>query len=121
MEREIMSGYNPDGLKNKPLPVEGERQSAEVVEIKQGVISDFIKPETLAKWKDVKPDTTAIQIIVKADNGFLRSKVMTYPVDGAIHNKSNLASWRKAYGDYPRLGQKIQLEADRSGLWNFLI
>lgn len=113
--------YNPDGLKNKPLPVEGERIGAEVIELKQGILSEFIKPEVLAKWKDAKADSTAIQVIVKADNGYLRSKVMTYPQDGMIHNKSNLASWRKAYGDYPRLGQKIQLEADRSGMWNFLI
>lgn len=113
--------YNPEALKAQVQPKEGDRVSGRITKIEKGVIIDFVKPEVAALWKDTEPDDFAIQVTVEASNGsFLKRRVFKYPADNMVSPRSNLAKWKKIYGQYPFEGQLVELVADDEGYYQFL-
>lgn len=112
--------YNPDVLQTKQLPKAGDRVDAEITEINSGKIGDFVDKDVLEKWRNADAESPAVEIVAKAE-GFSRRKAMNMPADGQVHPQSNLAKWKKHYGDYPRVGQKIYLIADEEGFYQFAV
>lgn len=112
--------YKPEEYKEKETVKEGTKQKAKVVSIEEGFIGQFIEEEVLSKWKGVDPQSPAIEVTVKADDGSQRKRVMPIPQDGYYHKNSNIAKWKRIYGGWPAIGQEVELIADNNGFWNFL-
>jgi hypothetical protein len=113
--------YEPDKFVERKSARSGERVDAVVVDIKSGKLSDFISIDTLKTWKNADPNAAAIEIIAETKDGLKRKRTVPTPKDNSIHPKSNLAAWRKIYGDYPKVNQKIFLVADVDGWFQFAL
>lgn len=112
--------YNPEALKAQAVPKTGDRVHATVKRIEKGVMSDFINPDVLSRWEGESHDQAAIKITLETTNGFTKNKVMSYPENNMVSPKSNLAKWKKVYGNYPFEGQVVELVADDEGYYQFL-
>lgn len=108
--------YNPERYKEKELLAEGTEVKAIVEEIQVGKLTDFV--QNIENWK-AEPTAQAILIRARATDGQVRSRTMLLPEDDEIHPQSNLAKWRKKYGDFPKEGQEIVLVADKDGFLQF--
>lgn len=110
--------YDPKKYKDKKLPRAGDRIDAVVTDIRSGKLSDFVTAEILSTWK-CDPKANAIEVSAKLDDGYVRKRTIIVPSDDQVHPKSNIAKWKKTYGKYPEVDQKIFLVADDEGYYQF--
>lgn len=108
--------YDPNAYKEKEVQ---PTVKATVSEIKEGILSEFVDEQSLAKWKNADPAAPAIHIIAETEDGVIRRRTISLPEENEIHPSSNLAAWKRAYGDYPHVGQAIELDADEQGWYQF--
>jgi hypothetical protein len=107
--------YNPTKFKDIKSPKAGTKMDGKVIEIKTGVLSDFVDSIIItSKWK-ADPQENAINVIMELESGDVIKKVMTVPESGNIKDKSSLGIWKKQFGDYPQVGQEIFAIADSDG------
>lgn len=108
--------YNPDAYSVKDIP---KKMSAVVKDVKNGTLGELVTPTALAKWKNADESAPAIEIVAELSDGSLRRRVIQLPLENDIHPSSNLAQWKKIFGGYPKVGQKIELTADEKGFYQF--
>lgn len=113
--------YDPNAMTEKPLPKVGDKVEGSVTDIKSGRLGDLIPADVLAKWENADPEAPAIEIVAQLDDGSIRRRTVQIPSDDKVHPQSNLAKWRKAYGAYPSVGQRIYLLADAQGFYQFQV
>lgn len=122
--------YDYTKIEKQPTPEEGDRVGAKIVDIESGVLRDFVRPEYLPSWAEDKNDAasvevagekTAIRITAKTKSGITKRRIFHYPPNMMVSPRSNLAKWRKVYGEYPHIGQEVELVADKDGYYDFLV
>jgi hypothetical protein len=113
--------YNPDVLQAKVMPKPGERTNATITEIKTGKLGEFVDKDVLSTWKNADPESPVIEISASIGDSMTRKKIIHVPPSGQVHPLSNLAKWKKTYGDYPRQGQQVFLVADEEGFYQFVV
>lgn len=83
----------------------GEKEDTEVVEVKEGVQTDFRTDNYWEKVEDTKENIEKMKeqpaIEVKTENG--ASLVINMPASKKVNPKSNLGLWKATYGDYPKV------------------
>ena len=98
-------------------PQPGDKAEGVVIDIRRGKIKELLPEEVLEKWRS-DPEQEAIEVIVEyAWSGmhWQKRKILTLPTGEVISKKSNLYKWKKAFGDYPKIGQRVFLIADSEG------
>jgi len=101
----------------------GDKADAVVVSVVKGKLADFLSSEALQKW-NADPGQPAVQVTVEGEaQGFKvrESKILTLPNDGIIRKNSNLYKWKKLFGDYPHVGQKVFLIANSEGYFKLTL
>lgn len=101
----------------------GDKVEAVVVDILKGKLGEFLNPEQLEKWRG-DPSQPCIQVVVegKAQGYVVReSRILTLPQDKKIRKNSNLYKWKKLFGDYPSVGQRVFLIADSEGYFRLTL
>lgn len=95
----------------------GEKTKTSVIEIHEGIEEDFRSPNFWEKIDATKDEierlkkTAAIEILTA--NG--ARMVIRLPADDKIRPNSNIALWKKTYGDYPEEGQDVYTKTDENG------
>lgn len=111
--------YDHTQMKEKPLPKAGTQEHGKVTVVEEGTLADFIDKEVLKKWEGSDKDDKALKVTFESDN-IKKDKVMTLPkTDEGVSPRSIMGKWKKAYGDYPHVGQEIFLTADADGYYQF--
>ena len=101
----------------------GDKADAVVIDIRKGNLGEFLSPEALEKWRG-EPTQPCIQVVVEGEaQGFKvrESRLLTLPVDKKIRRNSNLYKWKKLFGGYPFIGQKVFLIADSEGYFKLTL
>jgi len=119
--KQVQEGEIVDWSKYKEadevMPKTGDKADGVVIAIKRGKVKELLPEELLEKWKS-DHEAEAIEVEVEyawQNNTYTKRKILTLPNGDIISRKSNLYKWKKAFGDYPRIGQKIYLIADGEG------
>lgn len=102
-----------DELSPKP----GDKAEGVVIDLRKGKIKELLPEEVLEKWK-TDPEVEAVEVVIEYEwNGmhWTKKKLLTLPQGDVISKKSNLYKWKKTFGDYPRIGQRVFLIADSEG------
>lgn len=102
---------------------QGERADGVVVSVERGVLKDFVDKELLDKWFS-SPSQEVICVLVegKFQGVSVRDrKILTLPSDKGIRKNSNLYKWKRLFGSYPFVGQKVFLVADAEGFFRLTL
>lgn len=113
--------YDPKKLQEKVLPNEGDRVEATVTEIHEGKLGDLVDGEVLSEWKNADPDSKAIEVVARGDEGAMARRILQVPHDGFVNPRSNMGKWKTIYGEYPHMNQRVTLMADKKGYFRFLL
>ena len=112
--------YQPELLELGTLPKPGDRKEAVITSIECDKLKNFLTKEVLEKsWPTESWDRTYLQITCQYDGGVDKSILMGKPKGTSVSPRSKLAKWKKAYGDWPTVGQKVYLLADGNGYYQF--
>lgn len=111
-------GYNPQKAKEGGLPadliIEGE-----IIDLRDGVVSDFVNEEHLKKWKSPKQPAIEIDVAAKYNErvvGF--RKIFPYTIEGeeTVYGRtSDLGKYKKKYEKLPEKGDKIKVMTNTDG------
>jgi len=113
--------YNPELLKEIPAPKVGDKTEGAIISIEEGDLQSFVPLEVIsAKWKDADPLDRVIKITVETPVGHFNKIIQLPNKPDCVHPKSNLSKWKKAYGGFPSVGQKVFLLADNDGRYQFI-
>ncbi len=100
----------------------GDRVDGVVTQIQEGTLKDFLSPDQLEKWTNCKPEDPAICVVVSlADGKGEKSQLFRLPTDNVVSPRSNLAKWKKSYGEFPTVEQKVFLLYNTEGFLNFVL
>lgn len=115
--------YDHTKLKDMDDIKDGIRGTAVIISITEGERQDFVRLEVAKDWKDFKPEQKCIQIIAETkyeDQNFRMHKTMTLMDTGVVYKKMKMADWKKVYGNYPHVGQQVEVYSQK-GRWHFLV
>lgn len=112
--------YDPNKLFVPERLKPGSKISGTVTRIESGFLRDFLDPIQWEAWHAKEKDL-AIKVIVTSERSGSFNKLIRIQPDGMVLPKSSLNSWKKAYGDYPRVGQNVELRANESGFFEFFV
>ena len=100
----------------------GLKTETQVKEITEGTQEQF----RTANYFDSFQDKTKIEVAKKqkaikvlCENG--ATKVISLPMDKVVRPKSELFLWKKTYGEYPKVGQKVTSKIDENGFQNIVL
>lgn len=101
----------------------GERSETKVSEVIEGTQEEFRTPKY---FENVEGSNEEIEKLKKApainvvtENG--ASLVINLPATKIISPKSNLGLWKKTYGDFPSVGQKVTAKTDDNGFQRIVL
>lgn len=110
--------YDPNAYSIKAM---AKQIDAVVTDIKQDKLANLVPYEVLAKWKNVDSESLGIEIVAECSDGVIRRRTIQLPTTEEIHPSSNLARWRLKYGSFPVVGQKVILDLDDKGFYQFRV
>ena len=95
----------------------GEKEDTKVVSVTKGKQSDF---RSEAYWDKIEDTPTNIRNIKNQDAIEVKtansaSIVINLPESKKVNPRSNLALWKKTYGDYPAIDQEVRTKTDEFG------
>jgi len=104
----------------------GTRVDGVVINIRKGLIKDLLPDGVADKWDNA--DSEAIEVEVEYEykgRNYTKRKLMSLPQsflqNKEVSKKANISKWKKSYGDYPKIGQKVFLIADGDGYFQFML
>lgn len=116
-KRKMTYDHEKSELKNS-LP-EDKIFDGAIVDIRDGVVRDFVLPEHVGKWKE--PDSRAINVYVEIKHDGMNYKfdeIITYINEGdktIYTKKSKLGKFAEKYGKLPVAGLEIKAMLNKKG------
>lgn len=117
--------YNPGALSEaetaeKDTSSKGRMVETEVTQILEGRVRDFVRD--FEKYKrgskgKASMDDPAIRVITS----FKAALMITLPKDNIVTQKSFLGRWKRTYGDYPKVGQKVKAICNNRGYYDIYL
>ena len=98
----------------KPLEP-GTRKQATITDIEEQKAEEIFGPN--AK----NPDQLLFVIRAKVDEFEGRIATITKPLTNIISPRSRLALFKAKYGEFPKIGMKVQVETNENGFWNLIL
>lgn len=111
--------YQPELLELGELVKPGARKEGVVTNIVLGKLTEFIDQSHIDKWPEDKRNDLYLNITCEYDGGTQKSVLISKPKGFTVNPRSKLAKWKKMYGDWPQIGQKVYLLADGDGYFQF--
>jgi len=93
--------------KNIVVHEEGDKGEGTIVDIKIGIVKDFLLEENYSKWKG-SIETDCLEMTIETPDGNNIKNIMTF----SGHPNSNMQRWKKRYDKYPELNDKVKLRHD---------
>jgi len=110
--------YNPQTAKEQPgLPTD-TIFDAIIIDIKDGIVKDFVK--SLDKWKGehTQPCIDVTMEVLHKEKSFTFSTIFTYENDEATTvyaPNSNLGKFKTKYNELPVVGSHVKVITDKDG------
>jgi hypothetical protein len=112
--------YNPTEYTEGIAPKPGDRIDGTITDIETGNLGTFIAPEVAAKWKSFNAQARAIKVTMTNAENRQFQKVITLPADPKnVPARSRFGKWKKYYGAWPTIGQKVWVLANADGYFDF--
>lgn len=118
--------YDPDNAIEENSVSIGIVSDAKIIDIKDGIVSDFVKDGYLKKFKN--PISRAIYVVSEGmydDKRYRCETLFTYRNDeknGVVYDaKSNLSNFKKMYGYLPKVGQLVKHVSVSTGYFRLMI
>ena len=111
----------------------GEKADTKVTEVNEGKQSDFRTDKYFEMWfsiyitqKNIEGSAEEIEKIKKSAAIQIRTEnsaelVVNLPNNNKISPKSKLAMYKKTYGDFPKVGQKVSTKTDDNGFFRIVL
>lgn len=117
--------YDATKIRLATTPAIGTKIDAVVINISEGLQSQFIEEAVYKTWKFFDPQQPCIRVCAEGNyEGYIvrREMNIALPTNNNIaHPKSRIGRWMKYYGSAPVIGQKIQLYSNPKGFWDIWI
>lgn len=101
----------------------GEKADSKVTEVNEGKQSDFRTDAYFDKIEGSKEEIEKIKeasaLHVICDNS--AEMVINLPASKRVSPRSKLALYKKTYGDFPKVGQKVQTKTDDNGFFRIVL
>ena len=125
-------GYDPKKSKEvKSLIKQGIRYFGLIKELTDGHLYDFIDEKNALAWEPLDRRAFEIKIEIELEDEKKEQKpisirkIFVYELDTEgkviVHEKSNLAKFKKAYETLPEEGLKVVCEANREGFLRLVL
>lgn len=101
----------------------GAKSDTAVSEVKEGKQADFRTDKYFDNIEGSKEEIEKIKassaVLVKTENG--AEMVINLPASKVISPKSKLGQWKRTYGDFPKVGQKVTSKVDENGFQRIVL